>query len=64
MKIKKDDGLDGDKDVKNTLPCHLGAFISSNSKLVLNSFIRKIKGFFINIIYYGDTDSWYTEKKF
>ena len=32
VKMKKDDGLDGDNDVKNTLPSHLEAFILSNSK--------------------------------
>ena len=31
VKIKKDDGLEGDNDAKNTLPSHLGAFILSNS---------------------------------
>ena len=30
VKLKKDDGLDGDNDVKTTLPSHLGAFILSN----------------------------------
>ena len=32
VKLKKDDGLEEDNDVKNTLPSHLGAFILSNSK--------------------------------
>ena len=31
-RMKKDEGLDGDNITKNTLPCHLGAFISSNYK--------------------------------
>ena len=35
VKLKKDDGLDGDNDVKNTLPSHLGAFILSNSKRII-----------------------------
>ena len=30
---------------KNTLPAHLGAFILSNSKTILNNFIRGINGF-------------------
>ena len=55
LKLKTDDGLDGDNDEKNTLPRHLGAFISSNSKGIMNNFIREINGFYINNIYYADT---------
>ena len=62
VKLKKDDGLEGDNDVKNTLPSHLGAFILSNSKRILNNFIREINGFYNNSIYYTDTDSLYIEK--
>ena len=50
--------------MKNTLPSHLGAFILSNSKRIMNNFIREINGFYNNSIYYGDTDSVYIEKKF
>ena len=64
VKLKKDDGLEGDNDVKNTLPSHLGAFILSNSKRLMNNFIREINGFYNNSIYYGDTDSLYIEKKY
>ena len=64
VKIKKDDGSEGDNDVKNTLPSHLGAFILSNSKRIMNDFIREINGFYNNSIYYGDTDSLYIEKKY
>ena len=46
VKLKKDDGLESDNDVKNTLPSHLGAFILSNSKRIMNNFIREINGFF------------------
>ena len=63
VKLKKDDGLEGDNDVENTLPSHLGAFILSNSKRIMNNFIREINGFYNNSIYYGDTDSLYIEKK-
>ena len=31
VKLKNDDGLDGDNDVKHTLPSHLGVFKLSNS---------------------------------
>ena len=39
VKLKKDNALEGDNDVKNTLPSHLGAFILSNSKRIMNNFI-------------------------
>ena len=64
VKLKKDDGLKGDNDVKNTLPSHLGAFKLSNSKRNMNNFIREINGYYNNSIYYGDTDSLYIEKKY
>ena len=47
VKMKKDDGLDDDCDSKNTLPAVLGAFILSNSKRIMNNFIREINGFLI-----------------
>ena len=62
VKLKKDDRLEGDNDVKSTLPSHLGAFILSNRKLIMNNFIREINGFYNNVIYYGDTDSKYIDK--
>ena len=64
VKMKKDDGLDYDSDVKNTLPAVFGAFILNNSKRNMNNFIREINGFYNNSIYYGDTDSLYIEKKY
>ena len=64
VKLKKDDGLEGDDDVKNTLPSHLGAFILSNSKRIMNIFIREINGFYNNSIYYTDTDSLYKDKRY
>ena len=64
VKMKKDDGLDDDCDIKNTLPAVLGAFILSNSKRIMNNFIREINGFYNNSIYYGDTDSLYIQKKY
>ena len=45
VQFKKDDGLDGNNDVKNTLPSHLGAFKLGISKRILNKFIREINGF-------------------
>ena len=64
VKIKKDDGLDDDCDIKNTLPSHLGAFILSKIKRIMKNFIREINRFSRNSIYYGDTDSLYTGKKY
>ena len=63
VKMKKDDGLDDDCDIKNTLPAVLGAFILANSRRIMNEFIREINGFYSNNIYYTDTDSLYIEKK-
>ena len=64
VKMKKDDGLDDDCDIKNTLPAVLGAFILANSRRIMNKFIREINGFFENNVYYTDTDSLYIEKKY
>ena len=63
VKMKKDDGLDDDCDITNTLPAVLGAFTLSNSKRIRNNFMREINVFFINSIYSGDIDSLYIEKK-
>ena len=64
VKLKKDDGLEDNNDVKNTLPSHLEAFILSNSKRIMNNFIREINGFYNNSIYYRDTDSLYIQRKY
>ena len=42
----------------------MGAFILSNSKGIMNNFIREINGFYNNSIYYGDPESLYIEKKY
>ena len=63
VKMKKDDGLDDDCDIKNTLPGHIRAFISSNCRRIMNNFVRETNGFYNNNIYYTDTDSLYIEKK-
>ena len=62
VKMKKDDGLDDDCDIKNTLPAVLGAFILSNIKRIMDNFLREKNGFYNNIIYYTDCDSLYIEK--
>ena len=43
VKMKKDDGLDDDCDIKNTLPAVLGVFILSIIKRNMNKFIREKK---------------------
>ena len=40
VKLKKDDGLDDDNEVQNTLLSHLGAFILKNSRRFRIKFIR------------------------
>ena len=42
VKMKKDDGLVDDCDIKNTLPAVLGDFILGNSRRIMNNFIRQI----------------------
>ena len=64
VKLKKGDGLDSDKDVKNTLRSHLGAIILSNSKRIVHNFIGEINGICNNSRYYGETDSMYIESNF
>ena len=63
VKMKKNDGLDDDCDIKKTLPAVFGAFIIGNSRRNMNKFIKEINGFFENNIIYTDTDSLYMEKK-
>ena len=64
VKMKKDDGLDDDCDIKNTLPAVLAAFILANSRRIMNKFTREISGFYKNNINYTDTDSLYLVKKY
>ena len=63
MKFKKHHGLDGDNDVKSTLPSHIGAFILSNNKRKMIKISSEVNEFCKNSINYGDIDSLYIEKK-
>ena len=45
------------------MPLHLGAFVLSNSKRIMNLFIHAIGGFYSNDVYNTDTDSLYIENK-
>ena len=49
--------------LKKTLTAVLGAFTLSNTKRIMNNFIREINGFYNNSIYHGDMDSLYIKKK-
>ena len=63
VKMIDDGGLEDEIKKINTMPLHLGAFVLSNSKRVMNNFIHAINGFYTNNVYYTDTDSLYIEKK-
>ena len=63
VKLAMDEGIDNEIEDRNTMPSQLGAFILSNSKRIMNNFIRVIDGFKTNNVYYQDTDSLYIEKK-
>ena len=63
VKMIHDAGLEDEVKKLNTMPLHLGAFVLSNSKRIMNNFIHAINGFYTNDVYYTDTDSLYIEKK-
>ena len=63
VKMIDDAGLEDEVKKLNTMPLHLGAFVLSNSKRIINNFIHAIDGFYTNDIYYTDTDSLYIENK-
>ena len=63
VKMIDDAGLEDEVKKLNTMPLHLGAFVTSNSKRIMNNFIQAINGFYTNDVYYTDTDSLYIENK-
>ena len=63
VKMKDDAGLEQEAEKVNTMLLHLGAFVLSNIKRIVNHFIHAINGFFTNDLYYEDTDSMYIENK-
>ena len=63
VKMIDDKGLEDEIKKVNTMPLHLGAFVLSNSKRIMNNFIHAINGFYTNDIFYTDTDSLYIENK-
>ena len=48
VKLALDEGVDNEIEDRNTMPSQLGAFILSNSKRIMNNFIRVIDGFKTN----------------
>ena len=58
-----DTGLEDEVKQLNTVPLYLGAFVLSNSKRIMNTFIHAINGFYTNDLHYEDTDSMYTGNK-
>ena len=46
----------------NSMPSHLGSYILSHSKRLMNEVIIYINGFYSKNIFYGDTDSIYIHK--
>ena len=63
VKMIDDAGLEDEIKKVNTMPLHLGAFVLSNSKRIMNNFIHAINGFITNDVYYTDTDSLCIENK-
>ena len=54
-----DVGLEDEVKKFFTMPLHLGAFVLSNSKRIMNNFIHGNNGFYTNEVYYTDTDAIY-----
>ena len=63
VKMIDDAGLEDEVKKLNTMPLHLGAFVLSSSKKIMNNFIHAMDGFYTNDVYYTDTDSSYIENK-
>ena len=63
VKMKDDAGLEDEVKKVSTLPLHLGSFVLSNSRRIINNSIHAINGFNTNDLYYTDTDSLFIENK-
>ena len=63
VKMIDDAGLEDEVRKLNTMPLHLGAFVLSNSKRIVNNYIQATNRFRTNDVYYTDTDSSYIENK-
>ena len=64
VKSKIDAGIDDDGcDNKNALVALLGAFLLSSTKRFMLKLVRETNGFYNNNVWYTDTESLYTERK-
>ena len=63
VKMIDDKRLEDEVKKLNTMPLHVGAFVLSNSKRIMNIFINAINGFYTIDVYYTDTDNLYLENK-
>ena len=63
VKMFDDPGLEDEIKKIITMPLHLGAFVLSNSKRIMNNFTHAINGVYTKDVYYTDTDSLYIENK-
>ena len=63
VRTKDDAGLEDEVTKVNTMPLHLGAFVLSNSKRIMNNYIHALDGFYSNDVDYADTDSLYIENE-
>ena len=61
--MKDDDGIEDKVENVNTLPLQLAVFVLSISKRIMKTFIHAIDGFYTDVVYYTDTDSFYLEGK-
>ena len=58
-----DAGLEDEVNKLNTMPLHLGVFVLSNSKRIMNNFRHAVNGFNTNVVFYTGTDAIYIESK-
>ena len=58
-----DAGLEDEVKKLNTMSLHVGAFVLSNSKRIMNNFVHANNGFYTNDLYYEDTDSMHIENQ-
>ena len=63
VKMIDDAGLEDEVKKLITMPLHLGVFVLTNSKRIMNNFIYAFYGFYANDLSYEDTDSMYIENK-
>ena len=62
-KLKQNDGLESETNLKNTMPAHLGSYILSISKRINSNFLREIDGLKMNNVFHTNTDSLYIERE-